>query len=107
MNDAIERYRQRVEQDPEDELSRFSLGKALLELGDYAGAREQFSSALTIKPDWMAAHISLARCELCLGNKEAARPVLERARDLARRQGHVGPLAQVEEMLRQLEEKQG
>ncbi len=102
MNEAVARQRRMVEQNPENELARFSLGKALFDEGDYAGAKEQLNVALAGRPDWMAVQILLARCELELGDKEAARPALERAQELARKQGHVGPLAQVEELLKQL-----
>jgi Tfp pilus assembly protein PilF len=102
MNDAIARGRRMVEQNPQNELARFSLGKALFDAGDYAGAKEHLAAALASKPDWMAAQILLARCEVYLGNKQAAKPALDRALELARAQGHVGPLAQVEELLRQL-----
>jgi tetratricopeptide (TPR) repeat protein len=107
MNDAIARYQKMLEEDPDNDLTRFSLGKALFDQGDYAQAREHLSLALATRPDWMAAQILLARCWLYLGNKEAARPALERAHELARKQGHVGPLAQVEELLRQFEGKPG
>ncbi len=102
MNDAITRHRRMVEQNPENELARFSLGKALFDEGDYAAAKEHLVTALASRPDWMAVQILLARCELALGNLEAARPALQRAQELARKQGHVGPLAQVEELLKQL-----
>ncbi len=102
MNEAIARYQRMLEQDPENELARYSLGKVLFDEGDYTGARDHLGKALHTRPDWMAAQILRARCEVYLGNKPAARLELNRALDLARRQGHVGPLAQVEELLRQL-----
>jgi predicted Zn-dependent protease len=102
MNEAIARHRKMVEQNPENELARFSLGKALFDQADYRGAKEQLTAALANRPDWMAVQILLARCELYLGDKAAARPALQRAQELARKQGHVGPLAQVEELLKQL-----
>ncbi len=101
MNEAIARHQRMVEQNPENELARFSLGKALFDEGDYAAAKEQLLLALAGRPDWMVVQILLARCELALGNLEAARPALKRAQELARKQGHVGPLAQVEELLKQ------
>jgi predicted Zn-dependent protease len=101
MNDAIARHRRMVEQNPGNELARFSLGKALFDAGDYTSAREQLLAALANRPDWMAVQILVARCELALGDLEAARPALQRAQELARKQGHVGPLAQVEELLKQ------
>lgn len=103
MNDAIERYRARVAQFPEHELPRFSLGKALMDAGQYAEAREHFQVALKLKPDWMAVQILLARCELMLGNRDAARAALERARVLAEQQNHAGPKAEVEQLLEELQ----
>lgn len=102
MNDSIARHRKAVELNPDNELARFSLGRALFEQGDYGGAKEHLAAALAGRPDWMAVQILLARCEVYTGNKGAARPALQRALALARQQGHVGPLAQVEELLRQL-----
>ena len=102
MNEAIARFQKMIEENPENELTRFSLGKAFFDQGDYASAREHLAQAVASRPDWMAAQILVARCELNLGQNEAARASLERALDLARKQGHVGPLAQVEELLRQL-----
>lgn len=102
MNDAIARHRSKVEQNPDNELARFSLGKALFDRDDFAAAREQLAVALAKKPAWMVVQILIARCDINLGDKAAARTGLERARDLARQQGHVGPLEQVEELLRGL-----
>jgi Tfp pilus assembly protein PilF len=102
MNDAIGRYQKMLEQDPGNELALFSLGKVLFDQGDYVGAKEYMARALGSRPDWMAAQILRARCEVYLENKPAARAELNRALELARQQGHVGPLAQVEELLRQL-----
>ena len=103
MNDAIARYQKMLEQNPDNELTRFSLGKALFDEGDYAAAKEHLALALANKPDWMVVQILLARCELNLGNKAAAKPALERAKELAVKQGHIGPLAQVEELMKQAE----
>lgn len=102
MNDALERHRQRVEQYPDNELARFSLGKALFDLEQYAEAKEHFAVALQRKPDWMAVQILLARCELNLGNKDAAKAGLLRARELAIKQNHKGPKAEVEQLLEEL-----
>ncbi|MBI5384475.1 MAG: tetratricopeptide repeat protein [Verrucomicrobia bacterium] len=103
MNDALARYQSMVEQNPDNELARFSLGKALFDQADYAAAKAHFAVAAANKPDWMAVQILLGRCELFLGDKAAAKPILEKARALAKQQGHVGPLEQVEELLRQMQ----
>jgi thioredoxin-like negative regulator of GroEL len=102
MNDAIARHRKMVEQFPDHELPRFSLGKALFEAEQYVEARAHFGAALKLKPEWMAVQILLARCELNLGNAEAARAALLRARELAMQQNHAGPKAEVEQLLEDL-----
>jgi Flp pilus assembly protein TadD len=102
MSDLIARYTKLVTQHPQNELARFSLGKALFDAGQFAEAKEQFQTALAKKPDWMVVQILLGKCELSLGNREAARSALVRARDLAREQNHEGPLVEMEELLGQL-----
>jgi predicted Zn-dependent protease len=102
MNDPLTRHRRLVEQFPENELARFSLGKALFDLGHVAEAREHFSMAAARKPEWMVVQILLAKCELSLGRATEARAALERARALAIEQHHDGPLAQVNQLLAEL-----
>jgi len=102
MNDLLERHRRMVEQFPENELARFSLGKALFDAGQYQSARAELAKALEKKPDWMVAQILVARCDLHLGCLAEARAGLRRARELALAQKHEGPLAEVEQLLEDL-----
>lgn len=102
MNDAIARHEERVRLFPDNELAQFSLGKALFDDGQHQRARPHLAAALAVKPDWMALHILLARCDMALGNKEGARAGLLVARDLARAQKHEGPLRETELLLQQL-----
>jgi len=101
--DPLARPRQMVAQFPENELARFSLGKALFDRGEFAEAREHLARALVRKPDWMAVQILVGKCDLELGDREAARAAFERARDLAELQHHEGPLAEVESLLGDLQ----
>ena len=101
-SETIARYRKLLEQFPNHELARFSLGKAWYDSGDYGAARDEFELALARKPDWMAVQILLGRCELALGNQRRAREIFERARQLAIEQDHRGPLAEVEQLLSEL-----
>lgn len=103
MADALESKRQLVRQHPASELARFSLGKALFDRGELAEAAEHLRVALERKPDWMVVQILLGKCALGMGDPAAARPALERARDLAVAQHHEGPLMEVESMLADLE----
>jgi tetratricopeptide (TPR) repeat protein len=102
MDTTFQRQRQLVEQHPNNELARFSLGKALYDAGQFGEARDQFQWALQKKPDWMAVQILLGRCELSLGDRDAARAAFQRALDLAIAQHHEGPLAEMEQALSEL-----
>ena len=103
MNEAIERHKKLLEQFPDNELARFSLGKAYFDSGDLAAAREQFEIALAKKPEWMVVQILIGKCELGLGDKAKAKAAFERAKQLAIEQNHEGPLAEMEQMLDELE----
>jgi len=102
MNETVARCQNMVDQFPNNELARFSLGKAYYDLGQFANAKEQFELALSRKPDWMAVQILLGKCAVALGQTATAKSAFERARQLAIEQNHEGPLAEVEELLREI-----
>ena len=102
MSEAIARYEKMVEQFPQNELARFSLGKALFDAGQFARAKEHLEVALAKKPDWMVVQILIGKCELSLANKTSAKISFERAKQLAIKQNHEGPLAEMEQLLAEL-----
>jgi tetratricopeptide (TPR) repeat protein len=102
MNEIIARHSKMVEQFPQNELARFSLGKALFDAGDFKRAKEHFDVALIRKPDWMVVQILTGKCELALGNKLAAKAAFENALRLAIEQHHEGPQAEMEQALAEL-----
>lgn len=99
MTEAIARYTKLLELHPNNELARFSLGKAYLDSGQFAQAKEQFEIALSRKRDWMVVQILIGKCDLALGARDSAKAAFERARQLAIEQEHDGPLAEVEQLL--------
>jgi tetratricopeptide (TPR) repeat protein len=103
LHPSLERPLKMVEQSPENELARFSLGKAWFNLGEFAKAKEQFVVALAKKPDWMVVQILIGKCDLSRGDKASAKSAFERARHLAIEQNHEGPLAEMEQALEDLE----
>jgi len=103
MNDTIARYEKMVEQFPQNELARFSLGKALFDTGEFARAKEHLGVALTKKPDWMVVQILIGKCELALGNEASAKAAFERALQLAIEQHHEGPEAEMKQMLAEID----
>lgn len=103
MSELITKYQKLLEQYPNNELARFSLGKAYFDAGQFTEAKAQFEQALARKPDWMVVQILLGKCELSLGNKAAAKSSFERALKLAIEQHHEGPQAEMEQTLAELE----
>lgn len=99
MEDPLARQRAMVAQYPENELARFSLGKALYDRGELVAAREHLTAALSKRRDWMVVQILLGKIELQLGNSAGARAAFLAARQLAIEQNHEGPLAELDELL--------
>ena len=102
MTDPLSRQRELVAQHPQNELARYSLGRALFDRGEFTEAREHLRLALAKKPDWMVVEILLGKCDLELGDRTAALAAFVRARDLAIAQHHEGPLAEMELLLSEL-----
>jgi tetratricopeptide (TPR) repeat protein len=102
MNETIARYEKMVEQFPDNELARFSLGKALFDAADFPRAKEHFTAALAKKPDWMVVQILIGKCELAMGNTASAKAAFERALQLAIEQNHDGPQMEMEQALAEL-----
>lgn len=103
MNDAIARHQKMVDQFPQNELARFSLGKALYDTQQFALAKEHFTVALAKKPDWMVVQILIGKCDLALGDKAAAKTAFQNALQLAIAQHHEGPQVEMEQALAELE----
>ena len=103
MKDPLVRQREMVARYPTNELARFSLGKALFDQGEFEQALEQFTPALTAKPDWMMVEILIGKCHLALGRTGPARSSFLKARDLAIAQHHEGPLEEMEQLLGELD----
>lgn len=102
MNETILRHQKLLEQYPDNELARFSLGKALFDLGQFAEAKAQFLIALQRKPEWMVVQILIGKCDLASGDKGAAKLAFERAKQLAIDQNHEGPREEMEQLLGEL-----
>jgi Flp pilus assembly protein TadD len=100
--ERIAGYRAKVVTNPDNELLRFSLGKALFDAGQQAEAEEQLKLALAKKPDWMVVVMLLAQCALKRNDRTTARSCYERALELAVAQHHEGPEAEIRAALKNL-----
>jgi hypothetical protein len=102
MPSRTEQFHALVNQQPENELFRFSLAHALLSEGRVAEALPHYEYCAAKKSDWMMAHIGRAKALLSLGRRDAARPVLETALSLAVDQHHEDPERELRALLADL-----
>lgn len=85
------RFAALVAAQPDNEMFRFSLAQALLREGKPDDAVPHLEFCAHKKADWMMARIVLGKTLLSLGRKDAARPWLEQALQLAIEQNHEDP----------------
>lgn len=102
MNDRIANFQNLLKQFPDNEMARFSLGKAYFDANQFAEAKSELEKALAKRPDWMVVQILIGKCQLSLGNKEGALESFKKARQLAIDQNHEGPLAEMNDLLADL-----
>jgi len=91
-----------VEQQPENELFRFSLAQALLAEARPADAIEHLQRCTAKKADWMMPRILLGKTLLGLGRRAEARVCLEEALALAVAQDHEDPERELRALLADL-----
>ncbi len=99
----FEKQRARVAEQPENELHRFSLGKALFDAGKFSEAEEHLKVALKKKPDWMVVTMLLAQCALERKDEAGARDLYHHALKMAIDQHHEGPESEIREALLKLD----
>lgn len=102
MSDAIQRWETLLASQPQNDLARFSLAKALFDAGRHADALPHLQQALTKKPDWMVVQILEGKCHQALGDLAAARGAYEQALKLAIAQHHEGPQMELEQLIEEL-----
>jgi len=99
----IAKYEGLLQARPNDELLRFSLGKALYDAGRLPEAETQLRAALAAKPDWMVVTMLLAKLALQRDDKTEARRLYEKGLELAIAQDHEGPEEEIRAALAKLE----
>ena len=87
----IAKYEALLQSRPDDELLRFSLGKALLDAGRVDDAERELRLALAAKEDWMIVTMLLAKIAGQKGDAVEAKKLWERGLQLAIDQDHEGP----------------
>lgn len=96
------RFQALVEQQPDNEMFRFSLGQALLEEGRAGDAIPHLQFCAGRRDDWMMARILLGKAMIATGDRQGARGVLQNALSLAITQHHETPEAELRALLADL-----
>lgn len=102
QDERIARFEAKVIENPDNELHRFSLGKALFDAGRFTEAQRHLEAALGKRKDWMVVVMLLAQCALRRDDRAAARSLYEQALQLAIDQHHESPEAEIRAALESL-----
>ena len=92
-----------LEEEPDNELVRFSYAKALLDEKSWAAAVLEFERLVAQDPDYVIAWAFLARSALNAGDRAKARLAVDKGLPAARRFGHQDPITELEAVNRELE----
>jgi Fe-S cluster biosynthesis and repair protein YggX len=87
----IEQFRKMANDDPTNELAHFTLGKALAESGDHAGAIESYRRAIGLNANISKVYQLLAQSLLKTGDQGAAVATLTEGVKVADRRGDLLP----------------
>lgn len=104
LQERIERFRQMVASDPENDLGHFSLGRALLDAGQFEEAAAELEQALRLNPRLSKAYYLRARALIELNRKDEAISVLRQGLEVASARGDEGPRAEIVACLQELGE---
>ena len=88
--------------EPDNELLRFSFAKALMDERSFADAAVEFRRLVEDKPDYVIAWAFLARSLLESGDLSAARTAAEHGMPLALKFNHEVPIEELEAILDEL-----
>lgn len=100
---SSQRWRDLLNEEPDNELVRFSLAKALIEEKRFGDALEHLSEIIKVQPDFALAFGMLGRCYLAVGKKDQARQMAEQGLALSLEQKHEVPEMEARAVLEELD----
>ena len=100
-----EMFRKLLERDPENPMVLYSLGNELFKEKKYSEARKYLSRAVRNKPDYSVAHRTLGRTLYELGEDAEARRVFAEGREVARENGDLQTVKEIDVFVRRLEKR--
>ena len=95
-------FRPKVEAKPDNMLFRFSLGQALYDEGSISEAIPHLDRCADSRDDWMLPRILLGKALLTNKDEARAKPILEKALELAIEQHHDDPAEELRAILSDL-----
>ena len=101
-----EMFRKLLERDPENPMVLYSLGNELFKEQKYYEAREYLSRAVRNKPDYSVAHRTLGRTLYELGFLAEAHRVFAEGREVARKNGDLQTIKEIDVFVRRLEKRE-
>src|SRR3954465_14392912 len=102
LDARIQQFRKMANDDPNNELGHFSLGKALLDAGQHEQAAQSFQRVLALNPNIGKAYQLLADAQLKLCQPELAVETLKRGIQTAHNRGDLMPRNEMSKSLKDL-----
>ena len=100
-------FRKLLDRDPDNPMVLYSLGNELFKEKKYAEAKAYLSRAVRTKPDYSVAYRTLGRTLYELGEDEEAGRVFAEGREVARRNGDLQTVKEIDVFARRLQKRGG
>jgi uncharacterized protein HemY len=95
-----------LQKDPDNPMILCSLGIELFKEGRYSEAREHLRRAIQNKPDYSVAYRMLGRTHYELHENSEARRVFAKGREVARENGDLQTVREIDVFLRRLDKRE-
>jgi predicted Zn-dependent protease len=99
-------FRKLLERDPRNPMVLYSLGNELFKEGRYGEARDHLRRAIENKPDYSVAYRMLGRSYYELHENIEARNVFLKGREVAKENGDLQTMKEINVFLRRLEKRE-
>jgi Fe-S cluster biosynthesis and repair protein YggX len=104
LQDRIAQFRKMAQDDPENELGHFSLGKLLMEAEQFADAAQSFERTVALNDQFSKAFQLLGTCYLKLNQKDKALATLRRGFEVADERGDNIPREEMAKLISEMGE---
>ena len=99
-------FRKLLEKDSDNPMILYSLGNELFKEGHYGEARDLLQRAIANKPDYSVAYRMLGRSHYELHENAQAKDVFLKGKDVAKENGDLQTVKEIEVFLRRLEKRE-